>query len=192
VARRAAPLPPDQRRAAIVAATIPLVRLHGTGVTTAQIALAAGLAEGTLFRVFPDKESLLKAAVEHACDPEPTERALAAIDRSLTMRDQLICAVEILQRRVEQLWHLVSMLGMAMPPRMPERPLESSLTGALATLFEPFRDELRCDPIQGGRLLRAMTFAGSHPRLIEGPSLTAAEIVTVLLDGLRRHDDEET
>jgi AcrR family transcriptional regulator len=191
MARRAAPLPPEQRRAAIVAATIPLVRLHGLGVTTSQIALAAGLAEGTLFRVFPDKESLLKAAVEHACDPAPTERALAAVDRSLTMRDQLICAVEILQRRVEQLWHLVSMLGMAMPPKMPERPLESSMTGALATLFEPFRDELRCEPIQAARLLRALTFAGTHPRLIEGPALTAAETVTVLLDGLRRHDDEE-
>lgn len=192
MARRAAPLPPEQRRAAIVAATIPLVRLHGLAVTTSQIALAAGLAEGTLFRVFPDKESLLKAAVEHACDPAPTERAMAAIDRSLPMRDQLICAVEILQRRVEQLWHLVSMLGMAAPPKMPERPPDSSLTAGLARLLEPFRDELRCDPIQAARLLRAMTFAGAHPRLIEGPALTAAETVTVLLDGLRRRDDEET
>jgi len=192
MARRAAPLPPDQRRAAIVAATIPLVRLHGLGVTTSQIALAAGLAEGTLFRVFPDKESLLKAAVDHACDPEPTERAIAAIDRSLSMRETLIVAVEILQRRVEQLWHLVSMLGMAMPPKMPQRPLEHSLTGALAKLLEPFADELRCEPIQAARLLRAMTFAGSHPRLIEGPALTAAETVTVLLDGLRRRDDEES
>lgn len=191
MARRAAPLPPEQRRAAIVAATIPLVRLHGLDVTTSQIALAAGLAEGTLFRVFPDKESLLQAAVEHACDPEPTERALAAIDRSLSMRDQMICAVEILQRRVEQLWHIVSMLGRAMPPKMPQRPLESSLTGTLAMLLEPFRDELRCEPIHAARLLRAMTFAGSHPRLIEGPALTAAETVTVLLDGLRRRDDEE-
>jgi AcrR family transcriptional regulator len=191
MARRAAPLPPEQRRAAIVAATIPLVRLHGLDVTTSQIALAAGLAEGTLFRVFPDKESLLQAAVEHACDPEPTERALAAIDRSLSMRDQMICAVEILQRRVEQLWHIVSMLGRAMPPKMPQRPLESSLTGTLAMLLDPFRDELRCEPIHAARLLRAMTFAGSHPRLIEGPALTAAETVTVLLDGLRRRDDEE-
>ena len=191
MARRAAPLPPEQRRAAIVAATIPLVRLYGLDVTTSQIALAAGLAEGTLFRVFPDKESLLQAAVEHACDPEPTERALAAIDRSLSMRDQMICAVEILQRRVEQLWHIVSMLGRAMPPKMPQRPLESSLTGSLAMLLEPFRDELRCEPIHAARLLRAMTFAGSHPRLIEGPALTAAETVTVLLDGLRRRDDEE-
>ena len=190
MARRAAPLPPDERRAAIVAATIPLLRLHGAAVTTSQIALAAGLAEGTLFRVFPDKESLIAAAVQSACDPAPTEHALASIERSLAMRDQLIAAVEILQRRVEQIWNLLSVLGLAMPPKPPPRTLDATLTGMLAKLFEPFRAELRCEPLEAARLLRAMTFAGSHPRLIEGPPLTAAEIVSVLLDGIRTHEED--
>ena len=42
-------------------ATLPLLRAHGLSITTRQIAEAAGVAEGTIFGVFPDKEALLQA-----------------------------------------------------------------------------------------------------------------------------------
>jgi len=192
MARRAAPLPPEERRAAIIAATIPLIRLHGPAVTTSQIALAAGLAEGTLFRVFPDKESLIAAAVQHACDPAPAEAQLAAIDRGKPMREVLIAAVEILGRRVEQIWNLLAVLGINIPPK-PVAPLppERGITQALAALFEPFRDQLRCEPQHAARLLRTITFAGTHPRISEGLPLTAAEVVSVLLDGIRMHEGDD-
>jgi len=54
---RAAPLSPDARRASIIAATLPVLRMRGREVTMSQIALAAGVSEGTLFRVFPDKKT---------------------------------------------------------------------------------------------------------------------------------------
>jgi AcrR family transcriptional regulator len=188
MSRRAAPLPPEARRASIIAATLPLLRRHGAGVTTAQIALAAGIAEGTLFRVFPDKETLISAAISHAFDPAPVERELAGIDAGLGLRDQLIAAVEILQRRVEGIWQLMAMLGMTGPPAKGDRPPGPALDQALryiAAMFEAHRGELRCDPAQAARLLRIMTFAGTHPRIVEGIPLTAAEIVAVVLDGIR-------
>ena len=74
---RAAPLSPDARRASIIAATLPLLRMYGREVTTSQIALAAGVAEGTLFRVFPDKETLITAAVASVFDPTADEAGLA-------------------------------------------------------------------------------------------------------------------
>ena len=38
-------------------------------------------------------------------------------------------------------------------------------------------------------MLRIMTFAGTHPRIAEGIPLTAAEIVAVVLDGVRVRSD---
>jgi len=51
----------DQKREAIVTATIGLVADLGTGAPTANIAKAAGLAEGTLFNYFATKDQLLNA-----------------------------------------------------------------------------------------------------------------------------------
>lgn len=187
--RRAAPLPPEARRASIIAATVPLLRRHGSAVTTAQIAMAAGIAEGTLFRVFPDKETLVQAAVQHAFDPRPAEREMNNIDPALSPREQIIAAVEIMQRRVEDIWQLMSMLGLAPPPpgKSPAPPPSAEVDCAqrkLIAICEPLRGELRCSPEQAARLMRIMTFAGTHPRISDGIALTAAEIVAVVLDGI--------
>src|SRR6476659_4190211 len=95
----------------IIEATIPLLIEHGEMVTTRQIADAAGIAEGTIFRAFPDKDSLLAAAIEAALDPAPLEQALAGIDRDLPLIDALTAAVVILQQRVEHVWRIASSVG---------------------------------------------------------------------------------
>ena len=64
----------------LVSATLRLLTDHGQGVTTRQIAEAAGVAEGTIFRAFPDKDSLIDAAIEAAFNPASLEVAIAAID----------------------------------------------------------------------------------------------------------------
>jgi AcrR family transcriptional regulator len=194
--RRAAPLPPDARRATIIAAALPLLRRHGTAVTTAQIAMAAGIAEGTLFRVFADKEALISAAIRIAFDPTPVNSELAGVDRDLGLRPQLIAAVEVLQRRVEGIWQLMAVLGMTVPPEHSTAAPRSTPSGEetlqlIAAMFEPHRDELRCEPLHAARLLRMMTFAGTHPRISDGHVLTAAEIVAVVLDGIRVRSDLE-
>ena len=66
---RATAMAPDDRRKAIVDVVVPLLLDHGGEVSTRQIAEAAGIAEGTIFRVFPDKNALWLAVAERTLDP---------------------------------------------------------------------------------------------------------------------------
>lgn len=177
---RAAAMPASERRDTIVASTIDLVIRFGDQVTTRQIAEAAGIAEGTIFRVFPDKDAVIAAVVEAVMDPEPLDAELSSIDDTLPFEDQLVRATTIVQQRTMAIWQLVSAIG----PRfheMTRRPLTESV--ALASLFDRHRSQVRVEPTSAARTLRALTFSLTHPILAAEPS-TPEDIVSIFLHGL--------
>lgn len=185
--RRARPLPPGARRAALITATLPLIRKHGFDVSTRQIAAAAGVAEGTIFRVFPDKDSLIQAAIDAAFDPAPVLAALEQLDRSAPLAERLTAIARIVQPRFTTIIDLMMALSVSRPFAEKPRPKPPSraISAAITRLIEPDSAELRVPPAEAARLLRLLLFSGSHPGIAEGRLLTPEEIVSVILDGVR-------
>jgi AcrR family transcriptional regulator len=181
---RATALPPDERRSMIVAATLPLLLEHGDRVTTKQIAEAAGIAEGTIFRAFADKDEVIAAVVEAALDDGPLEAALSEVAVGLAFEDALVAAIVIMQQRVIDIWRLVSSVGTRFHSQT-RRPLADS--GALVRIFEVNRARITVEPIAAARLLRALTLSATHPMLAGEPT-SPNELVELFLHGVGGND----
>jgi AcrR family transcriptional regulator len=184
---------PADRRAAIIDAAKPLVMRLGSAVTTRQIADAAAIAEGTIFRVFPDKESVVQAVVDEVFDPAPTLGELAAIDRGLPLRERLTATVEVMQRRLSQVFGLIDALGWVRPPepdeadrcaRPPAAEINHGFRTAVADIVGPDERVLRVPATELAHVLRLLVFSGTHPMICDGRPLAPEQIVTILLDGL--------
>ena len=189
---------PDERRQAIVEAVIPLLVRRGAGVTTRQIAEAAGVAEGTIFRVFPDKCALMMAAARATMDPSSDRRALADIDPALDLHDTVReVAAHLLTRMEKVMAVMMAVRGVVDAPEgrgagHPERDglpafvveANKALLETLTEVFERHRAELGVAPERAALMLRSLVFGSRHPGMEHAQTLTAEEIATVLVSGI--------
>jgi AcrR family transcriptional regulator len=198
---RATAMPPDDRRKAIVSALVPLIVERGGEVSTKEIAQAAGIAEGTIFRVFPDKRSLMLAAAEEAINPSDGQRDFdEAIAGLSTLGEKVVVVAE----RVQQRMHLTMAVMLATrshvmaahdhgsaPERKPGPPAfvvraQADLNRRLTGLFEAHRDELAVTPEVAAAALRSLVFGAGRFELGLGPSLTPVQIADLVLNGVLR------
>ncbi|WP_228387731.1 MULTISPECIES: TetR/AcrR family transcriptional regulator [unclassified Nocardioides] len=187
---RAAPMSPEQRRAALVEATLELLRRHGRGVTTRQIAAAAGVAEGTIFRVFDSKDDLVDAAIARAFVPGAVAERLAGIDRSRPFEERMVAVAEILQQRYRSTFELMGQLGLVTPPPGAEGDGErhrlEELLALVVDVIGPDAADLVVPADELAHRLRLLVFVGSHPALSDGRLLTPEQAVDTVLHGLHR------
>ncbi len=186
---RAKPLTPDARRVAILDAVIPLLIERGASVTTADMAKAADIAEGTIFRVFPDKAALIFEAVKRTMDPMSVGLAIEAIAMELPLRDQLIEAGRLLIERFERVSALAEVLR-SMPEHSKGRRADAhewvtqAISAAVAGLLERHADQLAIDPGRAAAAFRGLVFASANPWMTPDQRLTPEEVVNVLLTGI--------
>lgn len=181
---------PDERRAAIIASTVPLLRDKGRAVSTKEIAKAAGVAEGTIFRVFESKDELVSACVHNAFETEALRGRLLEIDRELPLRERLAEAVSTMQDYLRGIFSLMSVLqatGQQMRrPQKGEDPrreqANAAIDAAFADLIGDDAAQLRLPALEVVNYLRMITLSSVHPMLNHQGS-SAQELVDVILEG---------
>jgi AcrR family transcriptional regulator len=190
--RRAPGMSPEERRAMIIASALPLVAEYGATVTTSRIARAAGIGEATIFRVFDDKNELLRACVAEAVRPDHVVREIGSISLDEPLAQRLADAADALSAHLERMGAVIGSLhasgqlrgrfGDQEQPKADGR--EESIRqirDAMAELFEPERGSLRLPPTKLAAMFLGLLFV--RPRMEEPAAVETAEIVEVFLHG---------
>jgi AcrR family transcriptional regulator len=153
---------------------------------------AANIAEGTIFRVFPDKTSVIHDAIKASMDPVRIEQAIAAIPPEAPLTDQLEAAARILVERSERVAALIGVLhasgshadGHPSGARQHVLDANTAILSALTRLFDQNRDGIRVDPYQAAIAFRGFVFAMAHPLVSSDEKPSLQESVEVLMNGI--------
>ncbi|GAA1968807.1 TetR/AcrR family transcriptional regulator [Amycolatopsis minnesotensis] len=155
----------------IVTAVLPLVAEHGAAVTTSQIARAAGIGEGTIFRAFKDKEELIDECIAEALRPDGVLDVLADIPLDQPLDRKLVEAAGAMSAHLDRIGAVLGAVavGKRMHRKLPEGDdLEKSVDArqrsftlmneAIAELFDPEQERLRAPAEELAALFVALMF----------------------------------
>ena len=170
-----------------MAATERLLVERGKDVSTREIAEAAGIAEGTIFRVFATKDAIIEAIFADAFDWRPGWGEVRAQAANADLETSLVSLVSLLQRRIRRVMSLFAAVGFRQPQSAPEiLEQRNQAYHAIADLLRPHAADLRAHPDDAARLLHGLVLAMTHPMLTDRPIGDPREIVDLALRGLAR------
>ena len=190
---RAPAMSVEERRAAIVAVAVPMLIEHGGTVKTSEIAAAAGIAEGTLFRAFKDKHALYVACFRETIESDEEVARIEGVDRSLPLGERLTDAVYAVSDYQRRMWAMrVALRTADVDPRRDEGDGERfdgppkamiRIASAIADLFDA--DLLRVEPDLAARLLLGYVFSNRMQNEgLGGTEADLAELVDLFLHGI--------
>lgn len=183
VKERARPLAPDERREAILDAVLPLLRERGRDVTSRELAEASGVAEGTIFRAFGDKETLLEAGFVKLLDPQPFRQELRRIPHDLPFEDKITCIIECVRTRFREVFRLMTVFGREGPPPRRESANEEWLE-IVHELLEADAHRLGVPIDTVAWYLRLVAFGASIEPFNHFRSFDSAELAGIVVHGV--------
>lgn len=160
-------------------------------MSTKEIAKAAGIAEGTIFRVFESKDALIEAVIHDAFDNSTLVTELGDIDRSLGMPERLAAGVAIMQEHLQGIFALMTVLASSGQPLRPpaggdahkrRHEATAELDAAFVDVLGDDVNLLRVPATTFIGYLRMLTLSSVHPMLDGDPS-SPEQLVDVLLEG---------
>ncbi|AXE39901.1 HTH-type transcriptional repressor [Acidipropionibacterium virtanenii] len=191
-------MPPGQRRASIVEAAHALLVRRGITFTTREVAEAAGIAEGTVFRHFDTKDDLIGAVVDDVFDPGPLCREIDATPGDLDLPQAVQHALSLMQGHFESISAVMTSLHPRHRPPVPHRPhhgppddphhgilaWHAAVTGSLTGLLNRYTDRLRLPVDQACILLMSVVLVDRGLAPIAGHRFSATELTDILLNGI--------
>ena len=184
-------MPPEDRRAAIIEATLPLLEEYGPGLTTRQIAEASGVAEGTIFRVFTSLQELIGATIRERFSLDRAEAHLVSIDLGQDLLSKTRNTLDLFTHHMTSIRTLLMAIGHA--HGKPELCIHEMVQGHrehleawLAERFAEHADELRVPARDYVSFLRLL----ASGRILSHEDDTDPDtIISLALDGARRKDN---
>lgn len=145
-------LAPDERRAQLLDVAAELFATCGSGFTSAQLATAAGVSEGTVFRYFPDMSSLMREARRKAVGLNSLLVLLDSAAKHPDRRERLMAAGSAITTKIVETARLVQASG-----QTPENPHKDEIREVLNALTPLFAD---CEPTPISHRQQAAMFLG--------------------------------
>lgn len=191
---RATPLPPELRRQAIIEAAGPLLVSTAGQFTTKQVAEAAQIAEGTIFRVFDSKQDLLHAVIEDALDPSELCAQIRLLTDQESLDDHITALVRLLRAKHETISALTAALHAA--PAGPAgkqhhghdmsvfRERLITTNQAIAQSLAPWADRLSVPTTTAASLIDTLARAAAQPFLCDTGLPDAATLARVIVHGI--------
>lgn len=184
---------PDDRRRAIVNATVELLLNKGADLSTKEIAQAAGVAEGTIFRAFETKDEVINAAACAALQPDAAIARIAKLPAEQSLDDRVAALLDVLVAEIRRtrslLLHLSHDRNTGSPHGHHPHPggihdARNRLSQATVDALTPYADRLRVPPQTAGLMLAALAVAESVPLTSDGLSASPETMANVVLHGI--------
>ena len=168
----------------IASAAIPLFIERGTSLTTREIADELGVAEGTIFRAFGDKDALVRSVID-AFFEEENQRLTSALEASgLSLAEKLRVLIRESRLRAKGVFAMLSLLDPAEAREYLKNRREHPFEEAIAAAFAEEEVEFNLSKERLGPFLRLLLIAASAPGLGGAAALTDDELVSFALHGL--------